>query len=363
MVADYYDVLGVGRGAGQDEIKKAFRRLARDTHPDANPGDPTAEARFRDVARAYEVLSDPAKRAAYDRGGSFEAGDLFSSFAGIDDLLSRFFGGGFGYQFGGGGRTGPAQGSDIGTRVSVTLEEAAAGAARQVRFRAAIPCESCSGSGSTAGVDLATCDQCHGQGSVRVTRQTILGATMAITACDRCRGRGKMIVEPCEACLGRGSIDGERGVEVDIPPGIGDGARIRVPGKGAAGDAGGRPGDLYVEVGVAPDPRFERHGADLIHRVKVGLAEAALGATAMIPVVGEDDFELEIPAGTQPGSVFRLARMGMPRLQRRGRGDLLVEVIVEVPDRLTAEQEASLRAFAELIGEQPAPPAKRRHRS
>ncbi len=363
MVADYYEVLGVGREAGQDEIKRAFRRLARDTHPDANPGDSTAEARFRDIARAYEVLSDPDKRAAYDRGGSFEAGDLFSSFAGIDDLLSRFFGGGLGFQFGGGGRAGPAQGSDIGSRVSVTLAEAASGVTREVRFRAAIPCEECSGSGSEPGTDLVTCERCHGQGSVRVTRQTILGATMAITACDQCRGRGKVIVEPCQACLGRGSIDGERAVEVDIPAGIGDGARIRIPGRGAAGDAGGRPGDLYVEVGVESDGRFERHGADLVHRTKVGMAEAALGTVAMVPVVGEDDFELVIPAGTQPGSVFKLARMGMPRLQRRGRGDLLVEVIVEVPDRLTPEQEASLRGFADLTGEQPSPAVKRRHRS
>jgi len=362
IVADYYEILGVERGAGPEEIKRAFRRLARETHPDANPNDPTAEERFRDIAQAYEVLSDPSKRAAYDRGGSFEAGDLFSSVAGIDDLLSRFFGGGFGFQFGGGGQTGPAQGSDIGSRVVVTLEEAAAGTTRDVRFRAAIPCETCSGSGSSPGTNLVTCDRCHGQGSVRVARQTILGATMAITACDKCRGRGKEIVEPCEECLGRGSIDGERAVEVDIPTGIGDGARIRIPGRGAAGDAGGRAGDLYVEIAVEPDSRFERHGADLVHRVQVGLAEAALGTTMMVPVVGGEDYELVIPAGTQPGSVFKLARMGMPRLQRRGKGNLLVEVIVEVPDFLTAEQEDSLRAFADLAGEKPAPPSKRRRR-
>lgn len=359
-MADYYEILGVGRDAGQDEIKKAFRRLARDSHPDANPGDPTAEARFRDIAQAYEVLSDPAKRGAYDRGGSFDASDLFSSFAGIDDLLSRFFGGGFGFSFGGGVPAGPAQGSDIGARVRVTLEEAAVGAAREVRFRASISCDVCSGSGSAPETNLVSCDQCHGQGSVRVTRQTILGATMAITACDRCRGRGKVIVDPCEACLGRGSIDGERTVEVDIPAGIGDGARIRMPGKGAAGDAGGRTGDLYVEVAVAEDPRFERHGADLIHRLKIGVSEAVLGTNRTIPVVADEDFSLDIPAGTQPGSVFKLSRMGMPRLRRRGRGDLLVEVTVEVPEHLTAEQEDSLRAFADLVGERPAPPAKRR---
>jgi len=362
-VADYYEILGVDRDADRDQIKRAFRRLARETHPDANNNDPAAEERFRNIAQAYEVLSDPNKRAAYDRGGSFETGDLFSSFAGIDDLLSRFFGGGIGFQFGGGGNAGPAQGSDLGSLETVTLEEAATGIRREIRFRAAIPCETCSGSGSAPETNLVTCDQCHGQGSMRVTRQTILGATMAITTCDRCRGRGKVIVDPCEACLGRGSIDGERAIEVDVPAGVGDGARIRIPGKGAGGDAGGRPGDLYVEIAVEPDLRFERHSADLVHQIKVGLAEAALGTSRMVPVIAEDDFELDIPAGTQPGSIFKLAKMGMPRLRRRGRGDLLVEVVVAVPDRLTREQEEALRDFADLTGEQPVAPSKRRRRS
>ncbi|MCB2224237.1 MAG: J domain-containing protein [Actinobacteria bacterium] len=361
-MADYYDILGVGREASQDEIKKAFRRLARETHPDANPGDPAAEARFRDVAQAYEVLSDPAKRAAYDRGGSFEAGDLFSSFAGIDDLLSRFFGGGgFGFPFGG-AQAGPAQGADIGTRVSVTLEEAATGVAREVRFRTSLGCETCGGGGAAPGTALETCERCGGQGSVRVTRQTILGATMAITTCDACRGRGKVVVDPCEDCLGRGSIDGERAIEVEVPAGVGDGARIRIPGRGAAGDAGGRSGDLYVEVGVEPDERFERHGADLVHRVVVGMAEAALGTSREVPVIAGDPVDLDIPAGTQPGSVFKMPRLGMPRLRRRGRGDLLVEVRVAVPERLGPEEEAALREYAEAAGEQPSPPSRRRSR-
>ena len=361
-VADYYEILGVDREASPDEIKKAFRRLARETHPDSNPGDPTAEARFRDIAQAYEVLSDPSKRAAYDRGGSFDAADLFSSFAGIDDLLSRFFGGGFGFPFGGGAAGGPAPGADVGRRVGITLEEAAAGASREVRFRAPIACEACSGGGSAPGSDLEACETCGGQGSVRVTRQTVLGTTMAITTCDRCRGRGRVVVDPCEECLGRGSIDGERAVEVDIPAGIGDGARIRIPGRGAAGDAGGRSGDLYVEVEVEADPRFERHGSDLVHRARVGPAEAALGTTVAVPVVGGDDFDLEVPAGTQPGSVFKLPRMGMPRLRRRGRGDLLIEIGVSIPEDLTAEQEAHLRAYAEASGEHPDPPGRRRRR-
>jgi molecular chaperone DnaJ len=250
----------------------------------------------------------------------------------------------------------------VGRRLSITLEEAAAGVSREVRFRAPIACETCSGSGAAPGSDLTACDTCGGQGSVRVTRQTVLGTTMAITTCDQCRGRGRVVVERCEDCLGRGSIDGERAVEVDVPAGIGDGARIRIPGRGAAGDAGGRAGDLYVEVAVEADPRFERHGADLIHRVRVGPAEAALGTTVVVPVVGDDDFELEIPAGTQPGSVFKLTRLGMPRVRRRGRGDLLVEVGVAIPESLSPEQEEHLRAFAEASGEQPAPAGRRRRR-
>jgi len=358
-MADYYEILGIGREASPEEVKRAFRRLARETHPDANPGDSHAEERFREIAQAYEVLSDPSKRAAYDRGGSFDVGDLFSSFAGVDDLLARFFGGGFGF---GGGATGPAQGSDVGVRVNVTLEEAATGITRDVRFEAAIPCEACSAGGSAPGADLETCERCRGQGSVRVTRQTILGATMAITACDRCRGRGKVITDPCETCQGVGSSVGERGVEVQIPAGMDDGARLRIPGRGAAGDAGGRPGDLYVEVSVEPDPRFERHGADLIHRVKVGVAEAALGTTRTVPVVAGEDFELDIPAGTQPGSVFKLSKMGLPRLRRRGKGDLLVEVLVEIPAHLTGDQEDALRTYGDLAGESPAPPSRRRRR-
>lgn len=358
---DYYEILGVDRDVGPDEIKKAFRRLARETHPDANPDDPHAEERFRQIAEAYEVLSDPAKRAAYDRGATFDMGDLFSSFAGIDDLLTRFFGAGFGFPFGG-APAGPAQGSDVAVRVEVTLAEAAVGVVREVGFRAPIVCAVCSGSGSAPGVPLEVCERCRGQGSVRVTRQTILGATMAITSCDVCRGRGKVISERCDECGGAGSTPGERVLEVEIPAGIENGARLRLPGRGAAGEAGGRSGDLYVEVVVPPDPRFERHGADLIHRLHLGIAEAALGTTRMVPSIDDDEFELEIPRGTQPGSVFKLSRMGMPRLRRRGRGDLLVEALVDVPVELSEEQEAALRSYAEASGEAPIPPRRRKGR-
>ena len=357
-MADYYGVLGVERDAGIDEIKQAFRGLARETHPDANPGDPAAEARFREIAQAYEVLSDPQRRAAYDRGGAVDLGDLFSSFAGVDDLLSRFFGGGV---FGG-STSRQAQGQDIGLAATVTLAEAAAGVARTVQYRAPQTCATCDGSGSDPDIPLATCEHCGGQGQVRVTRQTFLGATLTIAPCERCRGRGRVIAEACGVCNGGGSLMAERTVTVDIPAGIDDGVRMRVPGKGAAGPAGSRPGDLYLEIGVAPDGRFERHGPDLVHRVTIGLAEAALGAKLEIPTVSDGEIDLDVPAGTQPGSVFKLARLGMPRLRGRGRGDLLVEVNVQVPTRLSATQEEALRSYAVAVGEHPADPRRRKRR-
>jgi molecular chaperone DnaJ len=360
-MTDYYEVLGVERGASQEDIKRAFRRLARQTHPDANNGDRGTEERFRLIAEAYEVLSDPQRRAAYDRGDRIDLGDLFSSFAGVDDLLNRFFGGGFG-PFGG-ARRGPAPGRDFGVAVSVTLAEAASGTTRQVAYRIPESCPTCSGSGSAPGVDLSQCSQCGGQGSVRVTQQTLLGAAMTIARCERCGGRGRIVVEPCPECSGAGSVTGDVEIEVEIPAGIDDGSRIRIPGRGAAGEAGGRSGDLFVEVSVEPDPRFVRHGADLIHRIRLGLSEATLGTTAAIPTVGDDPMEIDIPAGTQPGTVFKLSKQGMPRLQRRGRGDLLVEVVVGVPEKLDNAAEEALRAYAAAMGERPAEGRKKRRRS
>jgi molecular chaperone DnaJ len=362
-MADYYEVLGVDRDATQDEIKKAFRRLARESHPDANPDDPTAEQRFREIAQAYEVLGDAEKRAAYDRGAQFDMDDLFSSFAGIDDLLSRFFGGagGFGFPFGA-TRAGPQPGADVAVRVEIDLVDAATGTEREVAYRAPTTCETCDGSGSAPGVPLEMCDRCGGQGQLRVTRQTFLGTTMSIVACDRCAGRGRTIAEPCPTCSGSGSTVADRTVTLDIPAGIESGSRMRVAGRGAAGEAGAPPGDLYVEVRVAPDPRFERHGSDLVHRVRVGFAEAALGTTIEVPTVDGDPVEIDLPAGTQPGAVFKMSKLGMPRLRRRGRGDLLVEVVLEVPRELTEAQEDALRAYAEASGEDPADGRKRRKR-
>ncbi len=351
---DYYAILGVPRDAGEDVIKKRFRQLARETHPDANPGDPEAEARFRDIAEAYEVLSDGQRRAAYDRGESFDAGDLFSSFAGVEDLLNAFFGGAFGGGFGGGrvrGRSGQPRGPDVGTVVELTLEEAATGIERDVTFATTANCAHCEGGRAEPGHPPVPCRVCGGSGSRRVERRTLLGNMTTIGPCETCRGAGEIIEQPCSQCRGAGVEQAERTLSIEIPAGIGDGARLRLTGRGGAAGAGALPGDLYVEVRIAADARFRRDGDDLHHVAPVGIAAAALGTTYRVPLLDGDEAELDIPAGTQPAAVFRFPGKGMPRLQRRGRGDLYVTVDVQVPTKLTAEERDALVAYADLAGE------------
>jgi molecular chaperone DnaJ len=357
-MADYYAALGVSPDASSQEIKAAFRRIARESHPDANPGDAAAEERFRSAAEAYEVLSDPQRRAAYDRGDTLDFNDLFSSFAGVDDLLQRFFGSGFG---GFGGQSRQGRGSDVVTVVGVSLAEAARGVEREITYEANVVCAVCEGSGAAPGSERTRCERCGGGGSLRAARQTLLGTAVSIVVCDACSGWGTVVVDPCAECRGHGTRAGHRSMSLEIPPGIEDGNRLRVSGGGHAGTADDPAGDLYVEVRVEPDARFERHGADLVHRVSVGLAEAALGTSLQIPRVDDEAPEvIDLPAGTQPGTVFRLARLGMPRLRGRRRGDLLVEVTVAVPTDLSPDQEAALRAYAEASDEAPAEPRRRR---
>ena len=360
-MADYYEVLGVGRDATQDEIKKAFRSLARETHPDANPGDPQAEAGFRQIAEAYEVLSDPQRRGAYDRGETIGTGDLFSNFAGLDDLLQQFFGGG-GFGGFGGGRAGPRRGSDVAVAVDLTLAEAASGVSRDLRFRAATACNVCGGNGSEPGHDPATCRTCGGRGQVQVRRDTFLGAMMTVSDCTTCRGTGRIIEHPCRECRGRGRIDDERELSIDIPEGVDTGTRLRLAGRGGAGEPGGPPGDLYVEIKVLRDPQLDRHGDDLHYQVALGFAEATLGTEVEVPLVDGSTERMTIPAGTQPGTLFRIAKRGMPRLRRRGYGDLLVRAAVEVPSAVSDEEEALLRRWAELRSESAATGKRKRRR-
>jgi molecular chaperone DnaJ len=357
---DYYDVLGVSRDASGDEIKKAFRKLARDTHPDANPDDTAAEARFREIAEAYEVLSDPNRKAAYDRGEHFAPGDLFSNFGGLDDILQQFFGGGFGF---GGARQTVQRGRDVAVRVSLTLAEAATGASREVSFVAPVVCPECHGSGAEPGHDPVRCPTCAGRGQVQVQRNTLLGSMMTVAQCSLCQGRGEIIEDPCHECRGAGRVNDEYHLTVEIPAGVDSGTRLRLSGRGGAGEVGAPPGDLYVEMLIEPDDRFIRHGVDLMHRVRLGIAEAALGKKISVPLIDGDVHEMEVPAGTQPGSAFRIPRQGMPRLRRRGRGDLVVEVEVEVPTKVTAEEEELLRKLAELRSEDPEAPKRRRRKA
>ncbi len=346
---DYYQTLGVGRDATADEIKNAFRRLARDTHPDANPDDPSAEARFREIAEAYEVLSDPQRKARYDHGEVFGGGDLFSQFGGLDDILQQFFGGGFG-----GRRAGPRRGPDIGASISLTLEEAAISSSREIEFRAPGTCDRCGGRGSEPGHDPVTCPACRGAGSVQVARDSFLGRIMTVAPCAQCGGKGQIIEHRCTTCEGDGLVSVERTVPVEVPPGVEDGTRLRLSGRGGAGERGAPPGDLYVEIHVEADERFERDGDELHHRVEIGISEAVFGTTVNVPVIDGDPETIDFPPGTQPETVYRLNKKGMPRLRRRGRGDMLVHIGVAIPTDLNEEQAEILRSYGALRNEQPA---------
>jgi molecular chaperone DnaJ len=354
-MSEYYRVLGVSKDATQDEIKKAFRSLARETHPDANPDDAAAEMRFREIAEAYEVLSDPQKRARYDRGETFGGQDLFSQFGGIEDILQQFFGGGFG-GFGGfsGARRGPQRGQDMALRIDLELSEAAFGLEREVEFGALTQCDTCHGSGSEPGHDPVTCSTCDGRGRVQAARQTMLGTMMTVTDCPDCSGTGKRVENLCPECTGEGRTRGTKSLTVEIPPGVDTGTRLRLSGKGGAGQRGAPNGDVFVDISVRDDDRFERVGDDLHHRVSIGFTEATFGVDVEIPLLDAEMEKLEIPAGTQPETVYRLAKRGVPRLQRRGRGDLLVHVEVVVPTDLDSDAESALRDYATVRGERPA---------
>jgi molecular chaperone DnaJ len=355
---DYYDVLGVARGADDAEIKKAFRRLARELHPDVNREDPAAEEKFKEAAEAYEVLSDSDRRATYDRYGhdGLRSGGYspnFEGFGSVSDIFEALFSGGglggaFGDVFGGGRSSGPAQGADIQAGAEITLEEAAQGTPVELKFDAVVLCENCHGNGAEPGTPIETCPRCQGQGQLRTVSRTPFGQVMSTTTCDQCGGDGKIPKEPCHVCKGRGRTVEHADVSVDVPAGISDGQRIRVSGRGHAGERGGPPGDLYVLIRVAEDKRFVRDGDDLVTAVDVSSAQAALGATVEVPTIeGPDD--LEIPAGTQPHDTLTLRGRGMPSLRGRRHGDLRVVVNVVTPRNLKPEQRELLERFAQTL--------------
>jgi molecular chaperone DnaJ len=354
---DPYEVLGVRRDAGETDVKKAFRRLARELHPDVNAHDPDAEEKFKEAAEAYEILNDPERRATYDRYGheglrSGGMGPNFEGFGSISDLFEAFFGGGFGA--GRGARSGPAQGADIAVRADVTLEQAATGAEVELSFEAVEACERCHGNGAEPGTPISTCERCGGAGMLQAVTRSPFGQVMRTVACDVCGGDGRVAQTPCGRCEGRGREVRRRTLKVDVPAGISDGQRIRLSGRGHAGERGGPPGDLYVLVEILPDERFLRDGDDLVTVLDVPAPLAALGATLQAPsLLGEGGVAVEVRPGTQPGESIVVRGEGMPLLRRaRGgaRGDLRVVVNVVVPRRLDANQRALVQQLADAIG-------------
>jgi len=341
---DYYDVLGVPRDATQDEIKKAFRRLARETHPDANPGDPEAEARFRAAAEAYEVLSDADRRTRYDRGDTIDLGDLLSG--GLEDLIASVFGdSGF---FGATTRAASRRrGRDILVAAEITLDEAFTGTTTEIDFNGSLACEACHGRGSAPGTSAVTCPTCDGAGAVRTARASVFGQLMSVTECPDCRGSGLRIETPCNECRGSGAVRGRRSLTVEVPPGVDSGTRLRLTAKGEYPGRTGQAGDLYVEVQVRPDARFERHGADLLHRLTLDIVDAALGLEVGVPMIDGDPRAFDVPAGTQPGARFRIRGKGMPLVGRRGRGDVVVVADVVVPTKLSRAQKRALEGYRE----------------
>ncbi|MDW8208112.1 MAG: molecular chaperone DnaJ [Chloroherpetonaceae bacterium] len=349
---DYYEVLGVSRNASPEELKRAYRNLARKYHPDVNKA-PDAAEKFKEIQAAYEVLSDENKRRQYDRyghegvNGGVDAG--FGGFpGGVGDIFDIFFGG-MGVRTG--ASTTVVRGDDLREDLELTLEEVAAGVEKTIRFHRMETCDTCQGSGSRPGTSADVCPQCHGAGQIRFSQATLLGTFHSTQTCTRCRGAGRVVTTPCAACSGSGRVRRLRERTVKIPAGADTGMRLRLVGEGDAGERNGPAGDLYLVIHVLDHPVFERHGNDIVCEVPISFARAALGGTIEIPVLGGRE-ELKIPEGTQSGQRFTLRGKGIPDINGRGKGDQHVIVTVQVPTRLTAEQRQLLRQFAATMGEQ-----------
>ena len=348
---DYYEVLGVAKGASAEEIKKAYRKLAKQYHPDMNPDNKEAEVRFKEVNEAYEVLSDEEKRAKYDQYGhaafdpSMGGGQGFGGGFDFGDIFSSFFGGGFGG--GGGGRTNmPEEGEDVYSRVTLTFEEAAFGCKKEISFNRIENCPDCGGSGAQKGTTPDRCSACSGTGRVVTQQRTMFGVMQSESACPNCNGTGKIIKNPCKNCNGKGMIRIKRTEKIEIPAGIDDRMSVTVRGLGNEGKNGGRAGDLIVTVSVRPHAIFERDGKDLYCDVSLSFAEAALGATIKIPTL-DGEIEYEIPEGTQTDTIFTIKQRGVADVYgRSSKGNLYVKAVVETPRNLTEEQKELLRTFA-----------------
>ena len=357
---DYYEVLGVKKDATADEIKKAYRKLTKENHPDLHPGDKACEERFKEANEAYEILSDEEKRKKYDQfghaafdpnagfGGAGGGFDGFGGFGGFGDIFSDIFGG-----FGGATRSNPnapRRGESIRATVNISFEEAAFGCKKEVTVAKIETCTDCKGTGCAPGTTPEICPDCKGTGQVTVSQRTPFGMMQSSSPCSKCRGTGKIIHQPCKTCRGMGSIRRQHKIEVNIPAGIDDGQTISKPGGGNAGVNGGPAGDLLVSVIVRPHARFERDGTSVLLEQEISYAQAALGAEVEVPTL-DGKVKLTIPEGTQPGAVFRLRGKGIPYLRGSGRGDQFVSVTIKVPKNLTGSQKELLRQFAASMGE------------
>jgi molecular chaperone DnaJ len=355
---DYYEVLGLGREATPEEIKKAYRKLARQYHPDVNPGDSESEARFKEIKEAYDILSDPQKRENYDRFGHQEGAQGFGGFggfgdfrdftSGFEDIFDTFFGGGFTT-----GRNRQAsasrRGADLRYDLEISLKDAVQGKETFINVPRAENCPECNGTGAKNGAQPVTCSTCGGTGQQQVVKNTAFGRFVSIRTCEKCHGEGRIIKEYCARCRGEGRILRERKIEIKIPAGVDSGSKLRIPGEGEAGTRGGTPGDLYVIIHVRPHEIFKRQDNDLICEIPVSFVQAALGGELEVPTL-DGKAKLRIPEGTQPGAVFRLKGKGVPSLRGFGKGDQLVKVKIEVPRRLNARQKKILREFAQASG-------------
>lgn len=361
---DYYEILGVGRDVDDVALKSAFRKLAMEHHPDRNAGNPDSEAKFKEINEAYSILSDAQKRAAYDRFGHAGVngqggGQGAGGFGDVNDIFSEVFGDVFGDMFGGRQRrSGPARGQDLRYDLEISLEQAYAGSEVEIVVPASMTCESCEGSGAKPGTSPTVCGTCGGAGRVRASQ----GFFSIERACPRCGGAGRVIADPCTSCRGHGQVRKERTLQVRIPAGVDDGARIRLAGEGDAGARGGPRGDLYIFLSVKPHELFDRDGLDLLCTVPVPMTVAVLGGEIDAPCLmggencdGECKIAVKVPEGAQTGKTVRLKGKGMPSLRSRERGDLVVELFVETPAKLNAQQKALMREFAELCGDQQHP--------
>lgn len=359
---DYYEVLGLDKNASDADIKKAYRKLAKENHPDLHPGDAACEARFKEVGEAYAILSDPDKKSKYDQFGhaAFDPsmGGGGSGFGGFGDIFNDIFGGGFGDIFGGGGRRqrpdAPQRGQDVQARVTISFEEAAFGCEKEISVARIEDCKDCKGTGCAEGTTAEVCQKCGGSGMVRVQQQTPFGVMQTTAPCRDCKGTGKIIHQPCKTCNGAGSLHRQRKVSANIPAGIDNGQTISLRGLGNAGKNGGPSGDLLVTVMIRPNPQFRRDGTSVLYEMPISFAQAALGAEVEVPTI-DGKVKYTIPEGTQTGTVFRLKEKGIPYLRNKNqRGDQYITVRVETPQTLTDAQKELLRELARSLGEKPA---------